>query len=246
MASPCPYVYSCLLNSCQLRVSSDILVTVGTPTVSDTDPDSRDPNSSGGHRRRSARGEGDRLRDDLLDAAAQLMSRHGSVEQVSLRAVAREAGVSPTAVYRHFDDHLDLLRESVEFCWANFHAALIASQSDSQDPFTAFRACGEAYCDFAFGNQGQYRVLFSNRIDLPHRDAPGGAETFQLLVDLVTRILETVDDDREPMFVAVQVHTWIHGIVDLCGGHPDQPWPDIDSQLDGLATALRLMPASAV
>ena len=199
-------------------------------------------------RQRYARGEGDRLRDDLLDAAAELMSTHGSVDQVSLRAVARQAGVSPTAVYRHFDDHLDLLREAVSYCWANFNAALSDSFCPDDDPFEAFHKCGQAYTRFAFERQGQYRVLFSNRIDLepasPDAEPPGGMETFQLLIDLVARMLDTLGDDRDPFFVAVQVHTWIHGIVDLCGGNDGAPWPSVDAQLDGLSHALGLEPTS--
>lgn len=207
-------------------------------------------------RQRYARGEGDRLRDDLLDAAADLMATHGTVDQVSLRAVARAAGVSPTAVYRHFDDHLDLLREAVAYCWSNFNVALSSSFSPDDDPFEAFEACGHAYCRFAFERQGQYRVLFSNRIDLgdaetcdddapgatPNDPPPGGMETFQLLIDLVTRMLERRDDDRDPFVVAVQVHTWIHGIVDLCGTNDKAPWPPVDEQLDGLCEALALVP----
>ena len=37
-------------------------------------------------RQRSARGEGERLRTDLLDAAANLMATHGDIESISLRA----------------------------------------------------------------------------------------------------------------------------------------------------------------
>ena len=193
-------------------------------------------------RQRYARGEGDRLRDDLLAAAAELMSKHGSVDQLSLRSVAREVGVSPTAVYRHFDDHLDLLRQSVDYCWANFHQALLDSLHDGQDPYAAFRSCGDAYCDFALQNTGQYRVLFSNRMDL-HADKPdAGIETFQLLIDLVAAILAERDDPRDPFLVAVQVHTWIHGIVDLRTSGPDVPWPPIDTQIHDLADALDLLP----
>lgn len=191
-------------------------------------------------RRRYARGEGDRLRDDLLEAAAELMSKHGSVDQISLRGVAREVGVSPTAVYRHFDDHLDLLRQSVDYCWANFHRALTDALVGHDGAYAALRACGEAYCDFAFHNTGQYRVLFSNRIDLGPREAPIGDEAFQILIDLVAACLREREDPRDPFFVAVQVHTWIHGIVDLCFGHADLSWPTIDAQLDGLVDALRL------
>ncbi len=93
-------------------------------------------------RPKSARGEGDRLRQDLLESAANLMATHGDVDSISLRAVARNAGVSATAVYRHFDDHLTLLREASEYCWANFRDALADARLSSTDPFLSFRAHG--------------------------------------------------------------------------------------------------------
>jgi len=204
-------------------------------------------------RRRNARGEGDRLRVDLLDAATALMAELGTIDGISLRAVARKAGVSPTAVYRHFDDHVDLLRESVARCWGNFYETMVAARDSSTDPFDAFRAAGDAYVRFAIEHQGEYRVLFSNRIQLDMADVEltnsmdppdvggdPGSSAFQVLVGLVAAILERNDDDRDPYFVAVQVHTWIHGMVDLIGCHPDAPWPPMDTMLDGLSTALGL------
>lgn len=194
-------------------------------------------------RQRAARGEGDRLRTDLLTAAADLIAEHGEMEAVSLRAVARRAGVSPTAVYRHFDDHVELLRDTVDHCWTTFYEQLREAHDRTDDPFLAFQAMGDAYVAYAMEHTGQYRVLFSDKVDLGDGDSPGGLAAFQLLVDVVTRILDAVGDQRDPFFVAVQVHTWIHGIVDLCGSHPDMPWPETTELLDGLSDALRLRPA---
>jgi AcrR family transcriptional regulator len=182
------------------------------------------------------------LRIDLLVAAADLIGAHGEMESVSLRAVARRAGVSPTAVYRHFDDHIELLRAAVDHCWSTFYAQLLAAHDSSDQPFTAFRAMGDAYIAYALAHPGQYRVLFSDKVDLGDGDSPGGLAAFQLLVDAVSRMLGVRGDDRDPFFVAVQVHTWIHGIVDLCGSHPSMPWPETSELLDGLGDALGLTP----
>jgi AcrR family transcriptional regulator len=195
-------------------------------------------------RQKSARGEGDRLRQDLLESAANLMAMHGDIESISLRSVARDAGVSPTAVYRHFPDHLTLLREASDYCWTNLRDALANARSSSTDPFLSFRAHGEAYIQFAIDHPGQYRALFSNKIDLGERSSAVGQACFQLLLDDVTTILHLLDDDRDPHFVAAQVHTWIHGIVDLRNTHPDVPWPGTTELLDGLGAALRLYPGS--
>lgn len=210
-------------------------VTMATPTTS---------------RQRYARGEGERLRDDLLASAADLMAEHGNVAQVSLRKVAGRAGVSPTAVYRHFDDHTELLRESVLFCWMNFRDVLQEAKESSDDPFVALRNAGDAYVRFAMESPGQYRVMFSNTIDVDlvssneGRGIKVGFSAFEILIDLVSAILVARGDDRDAFYVAVQVHTWIHGIVHLCGNHPDIPWPPVSSLLDGLVEALDLTAAS--
>jgi AcrR family transcriptional regulator len=189
---------------------------------------------------RYPRGQGDRLRQDLLDAAAELMARHGDIDALSLRAIARQAGVSATAVYRHFDNHVDLLSESVEDCWQQFGELLVGAMTSSSDPFVAFRAAGEAYIRFAMEHPGQYRVLFSNRTSVPFAKPEVGANSFQVLVDNVEAMLTELGDERDPWFVAAQVHTWIHGIVDLCGSHPNMEWPDTGRMLEGIQQALGL------
>jgi AcrR family transcriptional regulator len=200
-------------------------------------------------RNRNARGEGDRLRLDLLDAAAELIAETGDVEKVSLRAVANRVGVSPTAVYRHFDDHVTLLHEAVTYCWAEFAAAL-ASANDVADPYGRLRAMGTAYADFAVQQHGKYTVLFSNTVDLrdQRRDDADtfGSDTFAILVELVGDILAANHDDRDPYFVAVQVHTWIHGIVDLTCRNPTMSWPPVEDLLDDLLVRLGLTPQPAV
>ena len=85
-------------------------------------------------------------------------------------------------------------------------------------------------------------MLFSNKLDLGEELSAVGQSCFQLLLDDVTTVLRLRDDDRDPNFVAAQVHTWIHGIVDLRNTHPDVPWPSTTDLLDGLGVALRLHP----
>ena len=81
-------------------------------------------------RERNPRGQGDRLRADLLDATVDLIAETGSVDGVSLRAAAKRAGVSPMAVYNHFEDKDALLEAAVEHCWDEFQAALAEAMVD--------------------------------------------------------------------------------------------------------------------
>ena len=76
-------------------------------------------------RERNRRGEGDRLRAEILAAASRLLEAAGTDEGLSLRAVAREVGISPQSMYLHFGN-LDELGLAV---LADAHGAMGADCS---------------------------------------------------------------------------------------------------------------------
>ncbi len=193
-------------------------------------------------RTRNPRGQGDRLRADLLDAASELLAEHGSIDKVSLRAVAARAGVSPTAVYRHFDDHLALMRAAIDHCWREFTSALSVDPVTEPDPFERFTIMGQRYVEFATAEPGMYRVIFSNDLPVEERKGETAMAAFGLLVDVVAEMLNANSDGRDAFFVSTQVHTWIHGMVDLCTHHPDLPFPTVDELVAHLPFALDLIP----
>jgi AcrR family transcriptional regulator len=194
-------------------------------------------------RPRSRRGEGETLRDDLLVAAVELIGTAGSVDQVSLRAVAAHVGVSPTAVYRHFDDHHALMTNTLVKCWRTFEAALRASQDPTLDNFTNFERMGAAYAAFSAAEPGMYRAMFSAYDSMGDDVLGASLDVFTILVDIVARLLSDNDDDRDPSYVATQVHTWVHGIVDLCRDPERTPYPASSEDLIAdLAVRLGLDP----
>ena len=195
-------------------------------------------------RERNPRGQGERLRVDLIDAAVELIAETGSVDGVSLRAAARRAGVSPMAVYNHFADKDALLVAAVEHCWDEFQAA-IAATLDEPEPSARLRAAGDAYVRFALEHPGRYAVMFSGTRNLPERAVPIGMSAFDTLVAMVADILAARHDGRDPEFVAAQAHTCIHGMVSLLGCAPDGPWPSTDALLDDLLVRLGLGPPTA-
>ncbi len=60
-------------------------------------------------------------------------------------------------------------------------------------------------------------------------------------MSLIDAVLQANGDGRDPFDVAIQTHTWIHGIVDLVSGNPDMPWPPTQTMLDGLGVTLGLV-----
>ena len=75
-------------------------------------------------RSRNPRGEGARLREQLLRAASEVLDEVGDADRVSVRAIARRAGVSPTALYLHFPDRDAAVAAAVDAGFVAFNAAL--------------------------------------------------------------------------------------------------------------------------
>ena len=99
------------------------------------------------------------LRRALIDAAQRLLESEGPTA-LSLRAVAREAGVSPAAPYHHFKDKSDLLEAVAHEGWDLLNDQMTqarASQTSVRDKLTSL---GVAYVRFARDNPALYRVMY--------------------------------------------------------------------------------------
>ncbi len=97
------------------------------------------------------------LRAALLDAADALLDEGGD-GAVSLREVARRAGVSPTAAYRHFADKEALLAALALRGFEAFGAAMGAAVA--QGAGAPHVARGRAYLRFALARPGRFRLMF--------------------------------------------------------------------------------------
>ncbi len=115
------------------------------------------PTSRSAERTASAYHHGD-LRRGLLDAAESLLERDGGPAALSLREVARAAGVSHNAPYRHFADREALLAALAAEGFSRLAAALKAAAASS--PPTRALAAGRAYLRFARTHRALYLLMF--------------------------------------------------------------------------------------
>jgi AcrR family transcriptional regulator len=109
------------------------------------------------------------LRRALIDAARRLLEAEGP-SALSLRAVAREAGVSPAAPYHHFKDKGELLEAVAHEGWDLLDQALARAKAQAHSPTAAMNELGVAYVCFARENPALYRVMYDtarDRADLP-------------------------------------------------------------------------------
>jgi AcrR family transcriptional regulator len=179
-------------------------------------------------RPRNPRGEGARLRDQLVQATAEVLDDVGDASRVSVRAIARRAGVSPTALYLHFADRDALVAAAVDAGFAAFNAALIAAARSASDPVASLEAMGRAYLAFAERQPALYAVLFSARRPLGPKPPSGlgveGNEGFAGLVALLRAADPEIGDD-EATARAIAVWSSLHGFATLRAARPHLGWP---------------------
>ncbi|MBB2893514.1 TetR/AcrR family transcriptional regulator [Flexivirga oryzae] len=185
----------------------------------------------------AARGEGARLREEILDAAIALCEELDDPWKLSLRAVARKVGITPTSIYLHFDSIDALLMAVKQKLWREFGASMIASAEESgPTPYEQVIGFGRAYVSFAQQHPGAFRQLFTKTWNLPLIDGHSfvGEAQFDLLVDALADVSSSKEDAR---LRATQLWCGIHGLVVLRTPMSHFAWPDIDEQLRSMARA---------
>lgn len=190
-------------------------------------------------RTRNPRGQGHLLRERLVTAAADLLASGHSENDLSLRRVAREAGVAATSVYLHFDDREALLWAVIEDGFGHLEAALRAALPEGPRRATDVREYALAYCRFGLSSPGRYQLLFgSDRVDKeprPFEDLPG-ATVFGLLEDAVGKTGRRSAEARFLLTTGLWVS--LHGIVTLRLDKPQFPWPPVEELVDSTLKAL--------
>lgn len=169
------------------------------------------------------------LRETLIAAALRLLEEGD--EEVGLRAVARAAGVSAMAPYRHFADKTALFAAVSGRGFAMLHAALSAADSHP-DPREALLAQGLAYRAFARAHPALFRLMFSDPLGHPTPDSARPADHGAYGV-LAARVAQLVPERAE----AATLACWsiVHGLAVL---ELDGRLPGLDEA--GAESALRL------
>ncbi|MGD0980119.1 MAG: TetR/AcrR family transcriptional regulator [Solirubrobacteraceae bacterium] len=176
------------------------------------------------------RGQGERLRAALLDAARDLLLELGDQSKLSVRAVTARAGVTPNALYLHFADKEALLSAVMTAGYKEFRTVLQAAIPPAAEPVDQLRAYARGYLEFADQHPGLYRVLFMTTIregvPVPVRGGPTGedegVDAFNDFLAIVTRCLP---DGPDPFTQSAYIWAGLHGLATLRQAIPTFPWP---------------------
>ena len=155
----------------------------------------------------------------LLDAALRIVATQGT-EALTLRAVARAAGVSQAAPYRHFTNKEAVLAAVAEEGFRALNAAMRAAIEAGASPLERLRAAGMSYVTFATSHPAHFRVMFGR--ELADRSASPAlrqvaTQTFDTVVDTIAECQRAGVARSEESAADLALTAWssVHGLAAL-------------------------------
>ena len=159
------------------------------------------------------------LRQALVEAALILIEERGPTG-FTLSEAAKRAGVTPAAVYRHFEGREDLIAEAARQGYAVF-ADLMEYAYDEGRPsaLAAFEATGRAYLAFARKYPGHYVAMFESGISINRSPdlADVANRAYAVMEKAATDLSEHIPAEKRPPPQMFSAHIWAmsHGVVEL-------------------------------
>lgn len=186
------------------------------------------------------------LRRALVEAALALIEEKGP-QGFTLSETAKEAGVTPAAVYRHFAGREDLIAEIARQGYGIFADLMEhAYAGGGPSALAAFEATGRAYLAFARRYPGHYVAMFESGLSLnANADlARAATRASGVLEKAAAALSERLPPGRRPPASMVSAHIWAmsHGVVELYSrGRPGRqsPFPPEDLLETGIGIYLR-------
>jgi AcrR family transcriptional regulator len=160
------------------------------------------------------------LRGALLEAAERVLERDG-LAGLTLRAVAREAGVSHAAPTHHFGDLTGILSELAAIGFRQFNTAMELADAVGNSPIEKALAGAKAYVAYAQAHPGMYGLMFrAERLDMtrPSLHEAAGAAFAGLAGAVGARLHEQISEEALSLGQAAAIaRAWslVHGFTML-------------------------------
>ncbi|MFI5586193.1 TetR/AcrR family transcriptional regulator [Amycolatopsis sp. NPDC051758] len=182
-------------------------------------------------RARNRRGEGSRLRAEILAAATELVDAGRDPRSLTLRAIARTAGITAPSIYAHFLDPpaivLGVVRQAFAELAGRIRAALDNTGGDSRQRL--YTVC-RAYLEFARRHPERYRAMFGgtwNSTATSAELAELGAEALHLLAGCLADCVAAGHcTSTDPAADAVALWLGLHGLAHQRAVHTSFRWPE--------------------
>jgi len=186
------------------------------------------------------------LKQALVDAALHLIEETGPTG-FTLSEAAKTAGVTPAAVYRHFEGRDQLIAECARQGHEIFADLMEHAFAKGQpSALAAFEATGRAYLAFARRFPGHYMAMFESgtAVNATPELAAAAAKSRAVLERAAEALSEHIPPEKRPPASMFSAHIWAlsHGVVELFArGRPGAtaPFPPEELLEAGIGIYLR-------
>ncbi|HKR88674.1 MAG TPA: TetR/AcrR family transcriptional regulator [Phenylobacterium sp.] len=203
------------------------------------EPDDNNVNLGSAPARKAAYHHGD-LRAAAIRTGLQLLEERGA-DEVSLREIARRAGVSATALYRHFPDKDALLAALADEGLALLGAEQRAAGDAAGGGIDGFNATGRAYVRFALAHPALFRLIFSKGTKPSAPEwSDKNDEAMRLLMKNASELAPPEAGEAAAKVFALRAWALVHGLsVLLLDGQISEDLEVIDAVIDAPEQAVR-------
>lgn len=186
-------------------------------------------------RTRNRRGEGSRLREEIVEAAAELLDETGDPNAITLRSVARRVGIAAPSIYRHFPDQPAIVLAVVRGVFTQLDQQLRDAVTGAGDaPREQLLTLCRSYLAFAEHHPRRYLAVLGGLWIPDLEDASATAEdladlgsaSLQLLADgLRSCVAAGVSSSTDPGADSVALWVGLHGLAHQRVASPNFRWP---------------------
>ena len=185
-------------------------------------------------RRRAPRGSGEQLREEILDAATELLLETGHAKAVSIRSVAQQVGVTPPSIYLHFADKDALLDAVCARYFEKLDEEMQRVAVNQPSTIDVLRAQGLAYVRFARQTPELYRIATMGE-SRPGSDvdlALNSSAFVHMRHSVEALMAEGIYPQGDATGLALELWTVAHGLAALMISRPYLPWGDVEEFAD--------------
>jgi len=158
------------------------------------------------------------LREVLISSALEIL-KEGTLQDLSLRALARKAGVSQTAPYRHFEDKEALIVVLIQEGSMILQNNMIEISETSDDPIKQLIDMGVGYYDFSQEHPAHFRLMFGGSLEDKEKHAhlfEQEKKGYDVLEAVVGKcLLQSEVKDLSPQMVRLSCWAHVHGLASL-------------------------------
>lgn len=158
------------------------------------------------------------LREVLISSALEIL-KEGTLQDLSLRALARKAGVSQTAPYRHFEDKEALIVVLIQEGSAILQASMAMASKETNDPVEQLVNLGVAYYDFSQEHPAHFRLMFGGSLENTEKHEhifENEQEGYDVLEEVITACMKLPHAPKlPPNLICLTCWSLVHGLASL-------------------------------